>query len=82
MIEPCALSLDFPLSVRSRYFLYFFSVSEEGNGAVFLLYFFAPPPLSREGNSGLHSSRFDYSSFYGMMATFVGAGCGGFLDIY
>jgi len=59
-IEPCAMSLDFPLSVRSRIF-FFFSVSEGGKGLCFCCVFF---PRSREGNSGLHSTWFNYSSFY------------------
>ena len=41
IIEPCAMSSDFPLSVRSRNF--FFCLSK-GKGVVFLLCFFAPIP--------------------------------------
>jgi len=55
------MSLDFPLLVRSRNFCFFFCLGG-GKGAVFLLCFC---PLSREGNSGLHSTPSNYSSFYG-----------------
>ena len=55
------MSLDFPLLVRSRNFCFFFCLGG-GKGAVFLLCFY---PLSREGNSGLHSTPSNYSSFYG-----------------
>jgi len=56
------MSLDFPLLVRSRNFC-FFSVSEGGKGPCFCCVFC---PLSRERNSGLHSTQSNYSSFYGM----------------
>jgi len=56
------MSLDFPLLVRSRNFCFFFCLGG-GKGTVFLLCFC---PLSREGNSGLHSTRSNYSSFYGI----------------
>ena len=56
------MSLGFPLSVWSRNFC-FFSVSEEGKGLCFCCVFC---PLSREGNSGLHSTPSNYSSFYGI----------------
>jgi len=55
------MSLDFPLLVRSRNFFFFFCL-RGGKGAVFLLCFC---PLSREGNSRLHSIPSNYSSFYG-----------------
>jgi len=42
IIEPCAMSLDFPLSVRSRNFC-FFSASEGGKGLC-LYYAFCPVP--------------------------------------
>ena len=61
IIGRCAMSLDFPLLVRSRIFCFFFCLGG-GKGAVFLLCFC---PLSREGNSGLHSTPSNYSSFYG-----------------
>ena len=60
IIEPGAMSSDFPFSVRSIN-LVSFSVSA-GGGAVFLLCFC---PYSREGNFGLHSTRFNYSGFCG-----------------
>jgi len=46
------------LSVRSRNFFLFLSRKGE-RGYVFAMFL---PPL---GNSGLHSTRFNYSSFYG-----------------
>ena len=57
------MSLDFLLSVRSRKFCFFFFFpSRKGErGCVFAVFF---APHSREGNSGLHSTRFNYSSFY------------------
>jgi len=41
----------------------FFSASEGEKGPCFCCVF---RPLSREGNSGLHSTPSNYSSFYGM----------------
>ena len=61
---------DFPLSERSNFFV--FCVSR-GEGAVFLLCFL-PLQYSREGNFGLHSTRFNYSSFYGIFITKVWGG--------
>ena len=61
------MSLDFPLLVRSRIFFFFFCLGG-GKGAVFLLCFC---PLSREGNSGLHSTPSNYSSFYGIVVSFT-----------
>jgi len=55
------MSLDFPLSVRSRN-LCFFSVPEGGKGLCFCCVF---GPRSREGNSRLQSTRVNCSSFYG-----------------
>ena len=54
MVEPCAMSLDFPFSVGSRNF-FFFSVSEGGKELCFCCVFCT---RSREGNSGLHGTRF------------------------
>ena len=54
------MSSDFPFSVRSRNFC-FFSVSAGGRGLCFCCIFC---PHSREGNFGLHSTRFNYSSSY------------------
>ena len=68
IIGRCAMSLDFPLLVRSRNFYFFLCLGGggEGEGAVFLLCFYSVfAPLSREGNSGLHSTPSNYSSFYG-----------------
>ena len=56
------MSLDFPLSVKSRIF---FFVSEGERGCVFGVFF----PCSRDGNSGLHSTRFNYSRFYGRISS-------------
>ena len=53
------VGLSSPSKVKK--FLFFFSLGR-GKGAVFLLCFC---PLSREGNSGLHSTPSNYSSFYG-----------------
>ena len=44
-------------------------LSQQGEGAMFLLCFFCP--YSREGNFGLHSTRFNYSSFYGIVVTWI-----------
>jgi len=52
------MSLYFPLSVRRRFF---FSDSEGGKGLCFAVLF---APRSGEGNSGHHSTRFNYSSFH------------------
>jgi len=57
------MSLEFALSVRSRNF-YFFSVPEGGKGLCFCCVF---RPRFREGNPGPHSTRFNYSSFYGSL---------------
>ena len=59
IIEPCAMSLDFPLSVQSRKKR--ISLTQEGKGLCFCC---ALLPRSREGNSRLHSTWFNYSSFY------------------
>jgi len=51
------------LSKVKKYLFIFFCLGG-GKGAMFLLCFC---PLSREGNSGLHSTPSNYSSFYGMV---------------
>jgi len=56
------MPLGFPLSKVKKFL--FFLLSEGGQEAVFLLFFL---PRSREGNSGLHSTLFNYSSFCGMI---------------
>jgi len=53
------MSLDFPLLV---WLINLFFLSQRGErGRVFAVFFC---PLSREGNSGLHSTPSNYSSFY------------------
>ena len=54
------MSLGFSLSKVKNFF---FSISEGGKGLCFCCVFC---PLSREGNSGLHSTPPNYSSFYGI----------------
>jgi len=58
------MSLDFPLSVRSR--IFFFGLGG-GKGRVFALFF----ALSREGNSGLHSAPSNYSRSYSTVRTLI-----------
>ena len=51
------LGFDLSLRLGNRNF------TSERKERVFLLYFC---PFSREGNFGLHSTQFNYSSFYGI----------------
>jgi len=60
IIEQCALSLGFPLSVGSRNC---FFLSRKGERGCDFAVIFA---LSGEGKFGLHSTRFNYSSFCGI----------------
>ena len=62
------MSLDFPLLVRSIIFIFIFSVSEGGKGPCFCCVFC---PLSGGGNSGLHSTPSNYSSFCGIIRGYI-----------
>ena len=72
IIEPHVRTLELPLPVRSGFFLFFFYFKLGLKGLAFAVRL----PLSKRGDFGRFSVRFNYSSSYGMYSKIPSSGKG------